>query len=120
MLPLVIWEAVAATLPAGFTSKGTGYKPVADGVSALLGVLPNARVTSGYRSPTSALSRANPGSWHSKSHAAVDIAPIPGMSYQDAYNKLAGQYGIIEARDEQAHPLPWTTGPNWHFVLGNR
>ena len=119
------WEAGSAMAPATFAPspspiRQTAYSPVSDGVSALRGVLPGARVTSGYRGPDNPLSRKNPNSWHTRSHAAVDIAPIPGMSYQDAYNKIAGRYGIIEGRDEVNNPSKYATGPHWHFVLGNR
>jgi hypothetical protein len=27
-------------------------------------------------------------------------------------------YHIIESRDEAANPVAWTTGPNWHVVIG--
>ena len=95
------------------------FAPVDDGVAAIRSILPDAHITSGYRSPDNPLSRANPNSWHTKSHAAVDIAPMNGLDFAGAVQRIrqAG-YGLIESRDEQAHPLPWTTGPNWHFVLG--
>lgn len=105
--------------PATFAPR-TSYRPVSNGAQALLGVLPGARVTSTYRSPDSPLGQKNPNSWHTRSRAAVDIAPIPGMSYQDAYNRLSGKYGLIEARDEVTNPSRHATGPHWHFVLGNR
>jgi soluble lytic murein transglycosylase len=76
-------------------------------------------VTSNYRAPDSALSKANPGSWHTKSHAAIDAAPIPGMDfkqYVDGYRKAG--FGILESRDEVNHPSKWATGPHWHVVLG--
>lgn len=95
------------------------FAPVTDGVKAALSVYPNARVTSGYRGPDHPLSRANPGSWHTKSRAAVDTAPIPGMTfdqYVEGYRKAG--YGILEARDEVNNPSKHATGPHWHIVLG--
>jgi hypothetical protein len=95
------------------------FSPVSDGVAALQGIFPNARVTSGYRGPDHPLTKANPKSWHSRSRAAVDIAPIPGMTFDQAAAKLRAQgYGIIEARDEVNNPSSHATGPHWHFVLG--
>lgn len=82
-------------------------------------MLPNARVTSGYRASNNPLSVANPNSWHTKSHGAVDIAPIPGMTFEQAKQRLIGAgYGMIEAIDEVKHPSRNATGPHWHFVLG--
>jgi soluble lytic murein transglycosylase len=65
------------------------------------------------------LANANPGSWHTHSHAAVDVAPVRGMTYGQYIQRIqdAG-YHIIEARDEATHPVAWTTGPNWHVVIG--
>ncbi len=99
--------------------RSNGLKPVSD-VGSIVGQLyPDARITSLHRDPNSALGRANPNSWHNKSNAAVDVAPIPGMTYDQYIQGFQRNgYGIIEARDEQANPLPWTTGPNWHVVLG--
>lgn len=83
-------------------------------------LFPNARITSTHRDPNSALGRANPNSWHSRSNAAVDVAPIRGMSFNDYISQIRGAgYQVIEARDEATHPLAWTTGPNWHVVLGH-
>lgn len=82
-------------------------------------LFPQARVTSGYRPPGSALSQANPHSWHTRSHAAVDVAPIHGMSFGQYIGRIRDSgYQVIEARDEATNPVAWTTGPNWHVVIG--
>ncbi len=82
-------------------------------------LFPQARITQTRRDPNSALGRANPRSWHNRTNAAVDVAPVHGMTYDQYIQGIRGAgYHIIEARDEQAHPLPWTTGPNWHVVIG--
>lgn len=96
------------------------FHPVSNGVSALSELLPGARVTSGYRGPDHPLSRANPSSYHTRTHAAVDIAAIPGMTFEQAKAKLGSQYGLIEAIDEYRHPSKNATGGHWHFVLGKR
>lgn len=95
------------------------FRPVSDGVSALKGVFPNARITSGYRGPDHPLSRANPRSYHTRSRGAVDMAAIPGMTFDQAKAKLEAQgYKIIEAIDEYRNPSKHATGGHWHFVLG--
>lgn len=97
------------------------FAPVDNGVSALQAIYPNARITSGYRSPDHPLSRANPKSWHTRSRAAVDVAPIPGMTFDQYINGIKAKgYGILEARDEVSNPSRHATGPHWHAVLGKR
>ena len=95
------------------------FQPSSDGVSVIHGLFPSARITSGYRSPDNPLSRANPGSWHTKSHGAVDVAPIPGMTFDQYVAEVQNAgHKVIDAHDEATHPFPWTTGPNWHIVIG--
>lgn len=110
--------AADAVLGGGSGNATGGFRPV-NGSAVVQKVFPNARVTSGYRGPDHPLSKKNPKSWHARSEGAVDVAPIPGMTFEQyiAGLKSAG-YTVIDARDEQKHPLPWTTGPNWHAVIG--
>lgn len=89
-------------------------------MKALSDLLPGAKVTSGYRGPDHPLSRANPRSYHARTRAAVDIAAIPGMTFEQAKAKLGSQYGLIEAIDEYRNPSKHSTGGHWHFVLGQR
>ena len=97
------------------------FVPVPDGVSALRSVLPGARVTSGYRGPNHPLSQKNPSSYHAKSRAAVDIAPIKGMTFAQARAKLAERYTLIEAINETGSGRTKNaTGDHWHFVLGEK
>jgi hypothetical protein len=100
-------------------------RPVPNGSAVISQLFPNARITSGRRSPTSALGRANPNSWHNRSFGepghspAVDVAPIHGMTYDQYLQRIqSAGYHIIEARDEATNPVAWTTGPNWHVVIG--
>jgi hypothetical protein len=97
------------------------FVPVANGVAALQAVLPGARVTSGYRGPNHPLSQKNPSSYHAKSKAAVDVAPIPGMTFEQARAKLARKYVLIEALNETGKGRTKNaTGDHWHFVLGEK
>lgn len=93
---------------------------VSDGGAIVRSLFPQARVTSTYRAPDHPLSKANPKSWHTKSHAAVDVAPIKGMTfaqYVQSFEKAG--FRVLEAKNEvgegrSAH----ATGDHWHIVLG--
>jgi soluble lytic murein transglycosylase len=106
---------VAATSPVTFS-------PVSDGRATMAAIFPEARITSGYRGPDHPLSRANPRSYHTRTRAAVDLAPIPGMTFEQAKARIeqAG-YGVIEALNETGSGRSrHATGDHWHFVLGRR
>lgn len=92
-----------------------------DGRTAVSRLFPNASITSGYRGPDHPLSRKNPNSWHAKRQGAIDIKPIPGMTFEQAGQKIkdAG-YQILEAGNEVDNPSGHATGPHWHFVLGRK
>jgi soluble lytic murein transglycosylase len=97
------------------------FAPVRDGVTALKAILPQARVTSGYRGPDHPLSQKNPSSYHAKTRAAVDIAPIPGMTFAQAKAQLEREYVLIEAINETGRGRTRNaTGDHWHFVLGEK
>jgi hypothetical protein len=76
--------------------------------------------TSHRRGANHPLTRANPGSWHSRSGAAVDVAPIRGMTFEQFLDGFRQRgYTIIEALDETgAGRTPHATGDHWHVVLG--
>jgi hypothetical protein len=92
-------------------------------LATIRGLYPNAQVTSGYRGPNNPLTQRNPASLHARGSPqdprAVDVAPIPGMSF-DQYVSSVKNAGvpISQAFDEAKHPFPWTTGPNWHLASG--
>ena len=92
----------------------------ADGPAVIGELFPNARITSGYRGPNDPLSKKNPMSYHASTKGAVDIAPIPGVTFKEYISSIrkAG-YKIIEARDEVKNPSKYATGPHWHVVIGN-
>jgi hypothetical protein len=65
------------------------------------------------------LGRANPKSWHVRSNGAVDVAPIPGMTFDQFVGRIRRSgYNIIEAIDEVKNPSRHATGPHWHVVIG--
>src|SRR6478735_12588944 len=92
--------------------------PMTNARAAVEKTFPGARVTSGTRHADDPLSRANPNSYHIDTDWAVDVAPIPGIKYEDFLNTIKQSgYDIVQERDEQTNPTAWTTGPNWHVVL---
>lgn len=99
-----------------------GFRPVSDARTAVKRVFPKAQITDWRRPAGSSLGRANPDSFHVKTGAAVDIAPIPGMTFQQAVEMFArAGYAVHrDSRDEVNNPSGHATGPHWHFVLGER
>jgi hypothetical protein len=91
---------------------------LSDTLGLLKSLYPQARVTSGYRSPSSPLGRTNPRSYHNIGQA-FDVAPIPGVGFNDYVNNLKSHgVNVVEALDEASHPAFDTTGPNWHIAFG--
>lgn len=94
--------------------------PVANAGTLVRSLFPGVSVTQNRRNPKSALGRANPKSWHNRSGGAVDVKPIPGMSFDQFIAQIeAAGYPIIEKRDEVANPSKHSTGPHWHVVIGD-
>ena len=79
---------------------------------------PGVEVTQVHRDPNSDLGKANTKSWHNVGNKAVDVRPIPGMTFEEYVQGIqdAG-FELIEARDEVNDPSPWATGPHWHVVF---
>lgn len=95
-------------------------RPVNNGAAVIQQLFPGARITDNKRPANSALGKANPSSWHVRSGGAVDVAPIPGMTFDQYVSKVkAAGYKIIEAIDEVKNPSSHATGPHWHIVIGN-
>jgi hypothetical protein len=114
------WEPVQGGAGSGAPAPFDG-SPAADGGSVIRTLFPNARITDTRRPANSRLGRANPRSWHVQSGAAVDIAPIAGMTFREYVSRIrAAGYPIIEARDEVNNPSSHATGPHWHVVIGQR
>jgi len=90
-----------------------------NGVEAAKAVFPDITPTSGYRGPNNPLSKKNPKSFHALTHRAVDLPPIPGMTFEQAAAKFREQGYILnpDSRDEVNNPVSWQTGPHWHFVF---
>lgn len=111
------------TVPGGPTPKASGgFRPLGDARTAVKQVFPNARITDWRRPANSSLGRANPDSFHVLTGAAVDMEPIPGMTFQQAIERFAraGYTVHRDSRDEVNNPSGHATGPHWHFVLGGR
>jgi hypothetical protein len=89
------------------------------GRRAIEEIFPQAEVTDDLRDPTSDLGRKNPKSYHNTTDGAVDVRPIPGMTFEQfiAQIKDAG-YDVVESRDEVKNPSGHATGPHWHVVIG--
>lgn len=103
----------------GGSAPGRSNFPVSNGRAVIEDIFPGVHVTDNVRDPGSALGRANPDSWHNKTAAAVDVRPIPGMSFDQYVARIRQSgYSIIEARDEVKNPSGHATGPHWHVVLG--
>lgn len=94
------------------SSKPYGHQVVA-------ALFPEAHITSDVRSPDDPLSKANPNSKHVTTDEAVDVRPIPGMTFEEFIRTIedAG-YTVIEKRDEVKNPVGYATGPHWHVVIG--
>lgn len=112
------WEPVGGAR----SNAGGNFRPVSDGTGVARSVFPNAKITSGYRGPDHPLSKKNPGSFHTKTRSAVDMAPIPGMTFAQAKAKFEAQGYTVhpDSRDEVNNPSAHATGPHWHFVIGER
>ena len=81
-------------------------------------LFPGIEVTQVRRDPNSDLGRANPESYHNFGNNAVDVRPIPGMTFEEYVQTIqdAG-FELIEARDEVNNPSAHATGPHWHVVF---
>lgn len=116
------WNGDPSTNPTGkdvYKGKGT---PVPDAAAIVKALLPQAVITS-HRRRAGQAGNAGNDSWHVKSGAAVDIAPIPGMTFEQFQKTFTNAgYSLIEAIDE-TNPATMkktgATGPHWHLVLGN-
>jgi hypothetical protein len=91
------------------------FNTAADVVSFLF---PNARITDSMRDPNSKVGRANPNSAHITGVNAVDVAPVPGMTFEEYVMSFedAG-FRVKYARDEVNDPSSHATGPHWHIEL---
>lgn len=88
------------------------------GEQAVLSVFPDAEITDTLRDPESDLGKKNPGSYHINSEGAVDVRPIPGVSFTEFVETLKAEgYNVVEAIDETKNPSKHATGPHWHIVI---
>jgi hypothetical protein len=88
------------------------------GRAVIEALFPEAEITEDDRDPDSTLGRKNPGSYHNRTDKAVDLRPIPGMTFQEFIQSLEDEgYELLEAIDEVNHPSGHATGPHWHVVF---
>lgn len=88
------------------------------GARVISAVFPDAVITDDVRDPNSRLGQANPDSFHVRSDGAVDVRPIPGVTFEEFIAKLEGEgHEIVEAIDEVNNPSGHATGPHWHVVF---
>ena len=111
--------------PASIGGSGTGgspgpsVPPIGNAKEVVQTLFPGAKVTDWKRPSGSKLGKANPKSWHVNSGAAVDVRPIPGMTFGEFVGQIkAAGHPIIEQRDEVTNPSKHATGPHWHVVIG--
>lgn len=81
------------------------------------------KVTSGARSLTDDLTKANPGSYHSIGNGgrAIDVPRIPGVTFDQWVKSIKDDgFVILEAIDEYTNPSKHSTGPHWHIAVGNK
>ena len=111
----------------GLASEGGAAPPtsaaptdiIKDGRSAIQTIFPGITVTDNVRDPNSKLGKANPNSFHVKTGGAVDVKPIPGMSFPQFISKIkSAGYKVAEAKNEVgAGRSKHATGDHWHVVL---
>lgn len=118
MLPEEMDEEDDAPAASGTADEYDALGEMPRGQQIIESVFPGAHVTESARDPDSRLGRANPGSQHIATNNAVDVRPIPGMTFDDFIQQLrdAG-HEIIESRDEVRNPSGHATGPHWHVVF---
>lgn len=88
------------------------------GHAVISAIFPDAEITQDNRDPESALGRANPGSFHNLTDGAVDLRPIPGMTFDEFIATLEAEgVTVLEAIDEVNNPSGHATGPHWHVVV---
>lgn len=83
-------------------------------------MFPGVQITGRGRSPTSALGRANPDSYHNVDQA-LDFARPAGVSIEDVKKRLVGRgVDVKEALDEYANPSKHATGPHYHIAFAKQ
>lgn len=88
------------------------------GRAVIEALFPGSTVTDDVRDPNSELAQKNPNSYHVSTDGAVDVRPIPGMTFDEFVARLQDEgYEIIEAIDEVNNPSGHATGPHWHVVF---
>lgn len=88
------------------------------GRQVISSLFPTAHITEDVRDPNTPLGKETPTSYHEKTQNAVDVRPIPGMTFQQFLGTIHDKgYRVVEAIDEVNHPSAHATGPHWHVVV---
>lgn len=125
-IPVAQIRADGTVRAAGVRGEVSGNKDYTkatdDARAAAQRLYPSARITQVERDPNSALGKANPGSYHNHTRGAVDVAPIPGMTFEQYVQGFRNDgYPVLEAKNEVgAGRSAHATGDHWHVVLGRR
>lgn len=95
-------------------------RPVGNALEIGAALFGRENITGWKRDPGSALGKANPSSWHNRTGAAIDMRPIPGMTFAQAKAMIEKRgFKLIEALNEVGSGRSkHATGDHWHFVLG--
>lgn len=106
----------SAAPPAAATRRA--FRTPADVTALVREIAPGVVITQTSRDPNSRLGRANPSSYHNSSRA-IDMAPVPGMTFEQMRDQLRARgLNIVEAINEVDNPSAHSTGPHWHFAWG--
>jgi hypothetical protein len=100
--------------PGGYPVQDAGNLPYGHAVIASL--FPEAEITEDVRPEDAGYGAEN--SYHKRTQNAVDVRPIPGMSFEEFTQRIRNAgYTLIEAIDEVRNPSKGATGPHWHVVI---
>lgn len=117
-LPDLVPEADAVPVEEEIEASRPDFENLPYGQAIVESIFPGVVVTQAERDPESELGQANSSSYHVQSQNAVDVRPIPGMTFDEFISQIEDSgYEIIEAIDEVNNPSKHATGPHWHVVI---
>lgn len=95
---------------------------VPHGRAVVEALFPEAHITDDVRPANSKLGRENPGSYHVQTDEAVDVRPIPGMTFDEFVQTIEDNgYTVLEALNEDeaggGKRSRHATGNHWHVVI---
>lgn len=109
---------IEETEPGPWDTFAAAESGVPYGRAVIQSLFPEAEITEDVRDPNSPLGRKNPNSKHIHTDGAVDLRPIPGVTFEEFIGALEAEgHDIVEAIDEVNNPSGHATGPHWHVVF---